>query len=127
MNVVDSSAWLSYFAGDKNSAKFAKAIENIDELLVPSITITEIFKNILQQRDEESALVAIAHMEQGQVIPLDSALAIDAASFGITYKLPLADSIIFATSNKFNATLWTQDSDFKGLPNVKFYAKAKVT
>jgi predicted nucleic acid-binding protein len=127
MNVVDSSAWLSYFAGDKNSTKFAKAIENIDELLVPSITITEIFKNILRQRDEESALSAIAHMEQGKVVSLDSALAIDAASFGITYKLPLADSIIFATAQKFDATLWTQDSDFKGLPNVKFYAKAKLT
>ena len=127
MNVVDSSAWLSYFAGDKNSSKFAKAIENIDELLVPSITITEIFKNILRQRDEESALVAIAHMEQGQVISLDSALAVDAATFGVTYKLPLADSIIFATASKFDAILWTQDSDFKGLPNVEFYAKAKVT
>lgn len=127
MNVVDSSAWLSYFAGDKNAAKFAKAIENIDELLVPSITITEVFKNILRQRDEESALTAIAHMDQGQVVVLDSALAIDAASFGVMYKIPLADSIIFATANKFNATLWTQDSDFKGLPNVKFYTKAKAT
>lgn len=127
MNVVDSSAWLSYFAGDTNSSKFAKAIENIDELLVPSITITEIFKNILRQRDEESALAAIAHMEQGQVISLDSSLAIDAASFGVAHKLPLADSIIFATAQKYNATLWTQDSDFKGLPNVKFFAKAKVT
>ena len=127
MNVIDSSAWLSYFAGDKNSSKFAKAIENIDELLGPSITITEIFKHILRQRDEESALAAIAHMEQGQVVSLDSALAIDAASYGVTYKLPLADSIIFATAKKFDATLWSQDSDFKGLPNVKFYAKSKVT
>lgn len=125
MNVVDSSAWLSYFAGDKNANRFAKAIENIDELLVPSITITEIFKNILRQRDEDSALAAIAHMELGRVVPLDSALAIEAAGVGVAYKLPLADSIIFATARKFDAVLWTQDSDFKGLPNVKFYAKVK--
>jgi predicted nucleic acid-binding protein len=127
MNVVDSSAWLSYFAGDKNASTFSEAIENIDKLLVPSITITEVFKNIFRQRDEESALAAIAHMEQGRVISLDSELAIYAASYGLAHKLPLADSIIFATAQKYSATLWTQDSDFKGLSNVRFYPKAEVT
>lgn len=127
MNVVDSSAWLSYFAGDKNSEIFAIAIENIDELLVPSITITEIFKSILRQRGEEAALAAIAHIEQANVISLDSGLAIDAATFGVMHKLPLADSIIFATANKYKATLWTQDIDFKGLPNVEYYSKSKIT
>lgn len=127
MNVIDSSAWLSYFAGDNNSKKFSKAIEDLDSLLVPSITITEVFKNILRQTDEESALAAIAHMEQGRVIPLDSELAINAASYGVTYKLPLADSIIFATAQKHNASIWTQDIDFKGLPNVKYFAKSKGT
>ena len=126
MNVVDSSAWMSYFAGDKNAAVFSKAIENLDALLVPSITIAEVFKNILRQRDEEAALAAIAHMEQGRVISLDSKIAIDAASFGLQLKLPLADSIIFATAQRFSATLWTQDSDFKGLPDVKYFAKRKV-
>ncbi len=124
MNVVDSSAWLSYFAGDGNASAFAIAIEDIDQLLVPSITLTEVFKNVLRQRDEESALTAIAHMQQGKVIPLDSELAIDAANYGVTHRLPLADSIIFATSQKYDATLWTQDSDFEGLRKVKFYAKA---
>lgn len=126
MNVVDSSAWMSYFAGDKNAAVFSKAIENLDALLVPGITIAEVFKNILRQRDEEAALAAIAHMEQGRVISLDSKIAIDAASFGLQLKLPLADSIIFATAQRFSATLWTQDSDFKGLPDVKYFAKRKV-
>jgi len=123
MNVVDSSAWLSYFAGDKNSAAFATAVEALDLLLVPSITIAEVFKHVLRQRDEEAALAVIAHMKQVRVISLDSQLAIDAANFGVVHKLPLADSIIFATAQKFSATLWTQDSDFKGLPDVKFFAK----
>ena len=126
MNVVDSSAWLSYFAGDKNASAFAGAIENIELLLVPSITITEVFKNVLRQRDEEAALAVIAHMEQGEVVSLDSKLAIDAASYGLLHKLPLADSIIFATAQKYNATLWTQDVDFKGLPGVRYYPKKKT-
>jgi len=123
MNVVDSSAWLSYFAGDNNSAVFSKPIEALETLLVPSVTVTEVFKHVLRLRGEESALEIIAHMTQGKVASLDTQLAIDAGSYGVQYKLPLADSIIYATTLKFNATLWTQDSDFKGLPSVKFYAK----
>lgn len=126
MNVVDSSAWLSYFAGDENATSFSVPIENLSKLLVPSITITEIFKNILRQRGESAALEAIAHMEQGRVIPLDSALAIDAATFGVQYKLPLADSIIFATAQKYNAKLWTQDNDFEGLQGVEYFRKVKT-
>ena len=127
MNVVDSSAWLSYFAGDKNSALFAKPIEAIDILLVPSITLTEVFKSILRQRSEESAFEAIAHMEQGNVISLDGELAINAAYFGVDLKLPLADSIIYATAQKYEAVVWTQDADFKDLEGVKFYPKDKAT
>ena len=88
MNVVDSSAWLSYFASDRNAAVFAEPIEKLSELLVPSITITEVFKNVLRQRGEEAALIVTAHMKQGRVISLDSGLAMDAAKFGALHKLP---------------------------------------
>tara|TARA_R110002167_G_scaffold109659_1_gene279598 strand:+ start:944 stop:1324 length:381 start_codon:yes stop_codon:yes gene_type:complete len=123
MNVVDSSAWLSYFASDGNAAVFADPIEELAELLVPSITITEVFKNVLRQRGEASALIVTAHMKQGKVIPLDAELAMNAAKFGALYKLPLADSIIFATAQKYSAVLWTQDSDFEGLTNVRYITK----
>ena len=123
MNVVDSSAWLSYFADDANAEIFSAPIENIEKLIVPSITITEVFKYILRQRGEGMALEAIAHMEQGKVVSLDSSLAIDAAKYGIDYKLPLADSIIYATGQKFKAVIWTQDIDFKLLEGVRYYSK----
>lgn len=127
MNVIDSSAWLSYLAGDGNSAIFSKPIENIEKLLVPSITITEVFKCILRQSGEDSALEVIAHMEQGKVIPLDSSLAINAAQFGVDLKLPLADSIIYAAAKKYGAVIWTQDIDFKSLDGVKYFPKKKTT
>lgn len=123
MNIVDSSAWLSWFADDNNAAHFAPVIENSKNLLVPSITLTEVFKRILQQRDENSALTAIAHMRQGKIIHLDEHLAVDAAYYGQQHKLPLADSIIYATAKKHKATIWTQDADFKGLDGVKFFPK----
>lgn len=126
MNVVDSSAWLSFFAGDANADTFSKPIENIKSLIVPSITITEVFKCILRQRDENTALQAIAHMEQGRVVTLDASLAIDAANYGVEFKLPLADSIIYATAKKFDAWIWTQDVDFKPLAKVRYFGKKKT-
>ncbi len=123
MNIVDSSAWLSYFAGDSNAEYFAEPIENTPALLVPSITLAEVFKIILRQRDEDVALAAIAQMEQGQVIVLDSRLSIDAAYYGLKYQLPLADSIIYATAMKYNAIIWTQDNDFESLDRVKYFPK----
>ena len=127
MNIVDSSAWLSYFAGDANAEVFSTPIENIDKLIIPSITITEVFKYILRQRGENMALEAIAHIQQGKVVSLDSSLAIDAAKYGIDCRLPLADSIIYATGQKFGALIWTQDVDFKSLEGVKYYPKGKTT
>ena len=127
MNIVDSSAWLSYLAGDDNAEVFAGPIENTKELLVPSITLTEVFKCITRQREEGAALRVIAHMEQGRVISLDSALAIDAAVYGARHQLPLADSIIYATARKYNAELWTQDMDFEGLAGVSYFASSPAS
>jgi len=123
VNVVDSSAWLSYLAGDKNADKFAKSIEATADLLVPSITLTEVFKCVARQKSESEALQVIAHMQQGRVISLDGNIATDAAVLGLKYKLPLADSIIYATAKKFNGVVWTQDADFKGLPDVKYFPR----
>ena len=123
MNVVDSSGWLSYFASEKNSRFFAEPIGRLEELLVPSITLTEVSRIILRESDEETADRAVAHMLQGKVVPLDESLAVDAAYFGVEYKLPLADSIIYATAHRHNATVWTQDADFKDLTNVRYYSK----
>src|SRR5512139_1016357 len=114
MNLVDSSGWLEYFAGGPNAGFFAGPIEDVDNLIVPTLCISEVFKRICQQRGEHNALQAVALMYQGQMIDLDASLALSAAKLGLDYKLPLADSIILATAQAKNAVIWTQDSDFKG-------------
>jgi len=124
MNVADSSAWLEYFADGPNSKHFAPAIEDPEHLIVPTLTLFEVFKRLLQQRTEEEALMAIAVMQLGTVVDLSATLAIDAAKFSHTARLPLADSIIYTTAKAYNATLWTQDGDFDCLENVE-YRKAK--
>ena len=124
MNVVDSSAWLSYFADERHAQSYAEPISDLDHLLVPSITLIEVFKSVFRQADERSALLAVAHMNRGRVIAFDDSLALEAASCGLQFKLPLADSIIYATARKFGAVVWTQDADFKELPDVKYFAPA---
>lgn len=123
MNVVDSSAWLEYFAAGPHAGRFATAIESIDKLLVPSIVLLEVTRRVMQQRGEDAALQAAAALHQGEIVSLDSALALSAAKLGVENKLPLADSVILATARQFNATLWTMDADFEGLPNVRYVAK----
>ena len=125
MNVVDSSGWLEYFADAQNADFFAGPIGDTEQLVVPTISLLEVFKRVLQQRDENAALQAIAHMRQGHVAPLDADTAITAAKLGISHKLPLADSVILATARIHGAILWTQDSDFDGVDGVRFIAKVK--
>lgn len=123
MNVVDSSAWLAYFADEPNAQHFASAIEAPDTLIVPSITLLEVFKKVAQQRGEGVALQYVAVMQQGRVVALDAVLALLAATLGARHKLPLADSIIYATAQQGNALVWTQDADFESLDGVRFFAK----
>jgi predicted nucleic acid-binding protein len=120
MNVVDSSAWLEYFAGRPNAAFFAPAIEDTVRLVVPTLSLYEVFKRILQQRSEGDALQAIAVMQQGTVVELDARIALSAVRAGIDHKLPMADSVMLATARTFGAMLWTQDEHFKGLPGVRY-------
>ena len=123
MNVVDSSAWLEYFANGSNASFFAGPIEAIDELIVPSLTIHEVFKRVLQQRDESNALRAVAVMQQGSVVDLDARLALFAARVSLDTRLPMADSIVLATARLHQATLWTQDADFASLPGVRYRSR----
>ena len=122
-HIVDSSGWLEYFTDGKGAAFFAPAIEDHENLLVPVVTLYEVFKKVLRERGENDALQIAAMMQAGQVIDLDSSLALDAAR----HPLPLADSLIYATALRHGATLWTQDEHFKDLPQVKYSPKKPST
>ena len=123
MNVIDSSAWLEYFANGPNASFFAGAVEQADELLVPSLVIYEVFKRVLQQRNEGDALRAVSVMQQGLVVDLDTRLALSAARLSLDTKLPMADSVVLATARLHEATLWTQDADFEDVPGVRYRAR----
>lgn len=123
MNVVDSSGWLEYFAGGPNADFFAKPIEATAELIVPTVSIYEVFKRVLQQRGEGDALQAVALMHQGRVVDLTTSIAIAAARSRVGLTLPMADSVMLASARAFDAVLWTQDADFEQIPGVRYTAK----
>ena len=125
MNVVDSSGWLEYFADGPNAGFFAQAIETVTDLVVPTLSLYEVFKRVLQQRGEGDALQAVAIMIQGNVIDLDVDLALSAARVSMELKLPMADSVMLATARAYDATLWTQDGDFEEIAGVQYIAKHK--
>lgn len=125
MNVVDSSGWLEYLAGGPNADVFAPAIESVKTLIVPTISLFEVFKRVLLQRGEGDALQAVALMQQGQIVELTGTLALAAAHVSADLKLPMADSIMLSTARAFEATLWTQDADFDGLDGVQFVPPSK--
>ena len=120
MNVVDSSAWLEYFADGPNAGEFAEAIADTERLVAPSITLFEVFKRVRVQRDPAAALYAVAQMMRGRVVDLDAELAVAAAALSAETGLAMADSVVLATARDADATLWTQDSDFEGMDGVEF-------
>ena len=123
MTLIDSSVWLEYFAAGPQADQFSTVIEQVDALLVPTIVLVEVTRRVLQQGDEDAALQIAAMLHQGQVVPLDSGIALSAAQLGVAHKLPLADSIIYATAKQYQATVWTMDAHFADLPNVRYVPK----
>ena len=119
-NAVDSSAWVEYFVDGPNAAFFAPAIENTGRLVVPSISLHEVFRTTLQNQDEGRALRAIAQMKQGRICDLDENLALAAARISLQMNLPMVESIMLATARASNARLWTQDERFVGIEGVHY-------
>ena len=123
MNIVDSSGWMEYFAAGANSSFFAPAIADVQRLVVPSISLYEVFKKTLGSRSHEEALQAVAVMMAGSVAPLTADIALNAAALSLELKLPMADSIMLATARAYNATFWTQDADFRDITGVRYISK----
>lgn len=123
MNVVDTSGWLAYFADEPNAGHFAPALRTPQELIVPTVTVYEMFKIVLRESGENAALQTIAAMQKGTLADLTPQLAMAAGKLSLKHTLPMADAIILATAQAFDAVLWTQDGHFKEIDGVKYIPK----
>ena len=121
MNIVDSSGWLEYFADGPNAEAFSEPLSDVKSLVVPTITVYEVFKVVLRQRGEDAAFQATALMQQGRIVELSSSLAMLAAKASLELSLPMAGSVILETARQHYAVLWTQDKDFSNIESVRYF------
>ena len=122
--VVDSSGWIEVFTDGPKAGPFLDVLDAEATLIVPAISILEVFKWVLREHSEAQAIQAVAAMQRGQVVNLDSSLAIAAAQLSHNLRLPMADSIILATARFHQARLYTMDRDFQGLSDVELIARS---
>ncbi len=123
---LDSSAWIEIAHNGPNASTFLRAAGDLTQVIVSTITIYEVWKYTVINADEVRARQLVDLLQQGSVIPPDPKICITAAGLSIRHKTAMADSLIYATALTHKANLWTQDSDLKGLPSVKFYPKLKI-
>lgn len=97
----------------------------MDALLVLTIVLVQAGRRVRQLRGEDEALQAAPLLRQGQVVDLDSRLALSATLPGVAHTLVLADRITLATAGQCGVTIWTMDQDFAGLPRVRWCAKRR--
>jgi predicted nucleic acid-binding protein len=64
-------------------------------------------------------------MQQGTVVDLTLALALDSARTSLDQRLPMVDSVMLATAEAFGAVFWTQDADFSDVDGVKYIVKKR--
>ena len=121
MNIIDSSGWLEYFSDGPNAGHYLPPLNDPSSLIVPVITIYEVFKIVLRESSENNALQAVAAMQKGRVVDLTANLAMEASKLSLRHDLPMADAIILATARSFRCTIWTQDADFQDIEGVNYF------
>ena len=121
MNIIDSSGWLEYFSDGPNAIHYLPPLNDTSTLIVPVITIYEVFKVVLREFAENEALQSVAAMQKGKIIDLNANIAMDASKLSLQHNLPMADSIILATARVYDCVIWTQDSDFQHIEGVNYF------
>jgi PIN domain nuclease of toxin-antitoxin system len=115
--------WVEYFLENDIDKSIIDAIKDTGNLYVPVISLYEVYKKFLSIGDDERANIAVSIMLNADVIGINPQLAVFAAQLGKQHKLPMADSIIYATAVLYDAELYTQDKHFENLGHVHYFLK----
>ena len=123
MNVVDSSGWIEYFLDTASADNLAAAIEQTDELIVPSLSFFEVHRFLSRNADATRRDKCLEVMHRSKVVELTTQRAIAASDAAQKHRLTMANAVMYSIAREFNATFWTQDLEYKDLPGVSYYAK----
>lgn len=125
MNLVDSSAWIEFFAGGPLASRIEPFLADEGSILTPTIVLYEVYKLVRRERTEEAALQAVAAIQRTSIVPLTDMVALSAADVSLAHGLAMADAIVYATARVYGADVVTSDQDFEHLPGVTYLAKKK--
>jgi predicted nucleic acid-binding protein len=121
--LYDTSIWIEWLIGSHLGKSFNAKFANIETFLIPTLVQFELQKWCLREQNEAEAERLLALTMTGVVVPLDTAIAIQAAILAKRHSLHSTDALIYATATLSNATLVTCDAHFHGLAGVQYFAK----
>jgi predicted nucleic acid-binding protein len=119
---IDSYGWIEKLTSGPKANAYNYIMGQVKpyEIITSPIILYEVYKRILNLRDEQTALEVIASIGQTTVVPIDQIIALEAADFSLEYGLHMVDAIVYATARHFSAKLYTSDLDLKELKDVVF-------
>jgi predicted nucleic acid-binding protein len=123
MNLIDSCGWLEYFTEGPLADDYYVYLKKPSEIITPTIILYEVYKKIKKEKNEESALLAVAQIKETRLIPFSEYIALSAADLSLLHSLPMADAIIYATARMKKAKVVTSDPHFKKLDQVVYLEK----
>jgi predicted nucleic acid-binding protein len=116
--VVDSSGWLEYLTEDAKANAFGHYLENEAAVVVPSLVIFEVYKQLIKHRGRAVADRFVSQALYRRVVPLDETVALAAANASLDHRLSGGEAILYATAGLCQAQLVTANTHFRGLPGV---------
>jgi len=122
LSIVDSSGWVEYMGAGPKADSFARYLDFPEYLLLPSVIVFEVYKKVSREHGKTLAenFLSQAFGLGSRLIALDLELSILAARKSLDNHLAMADAIIYATAQHYNAQLVTSDTHFANLPGVVF-------
>lgn len=120
MIVVDSSGWVEFFTDGALADEYARRLRNLQLVATPVIVIYEVYKRLKRDLSEDDALIAVSAMQRSRIVSISEELALAAADLSLQHGLAMADALILATAQSFNAELVTSDRDFEHIPGVTY-------
>jgi toxin FitB len=119
---IDSYGWIERFTEGPKASQYNKIIDGAkpEELVTSTIVLYEVYKKVKKLKGEETALEAVAALNQTKVATIDQTLSLEAADFSLDHGLHMADALVYATARHHSAELFTSDEDLRGLTSVTF-------
>lgn len=120
--LYDTRFFVEYFYSDDEEflRKLKEELRLVKERLVSSLTIHEIHRiNWLRQGKEVAALRSSTVRRDFRIVEVNYEIALKSAELRTRHQIPMADSVIAATAMIRECSVFSDDTHFKEIPDLK--------